>query len=86
MAEVMDIQNHILKFTNPIAGKTWNNANQSDRRGEGSKSGNVCVCRYDRSARFQSITYGQGATAALPVWATFMKLCYADENFVERRA
>jgi penicillin-binding protein 1A len=29
---------------------------------------------------FQSITYGQGATAALPVWAYFMKLCYADEN------
>jgi penicillin-binding protein 1A len=28
---------------------------------------------------FQSITYGQ-ATAALPVWAYFMKLCYADEN------
>jgi penicillin-binding protein 1A len=22
----------------------------------------------DRSARFKSITYGQGATAALPVW------------------
>jgi penicillin-binding protein 1A len=32
----------------------------------------------DRSARFQSITYGQAA--ALPVWAYFMKLCYADEN------
>ena len=34
----------------------------------------------DRSARFKSLTYGQGATAALPVWAYFMKLCYADEN------
>ncbi|MNY65755.1 hypothetical protein D3C86_2030760 [compost metagenome] len=32
----------------------------------------------DRSARFKSLTYGQGATAALPVWAYFMKKCYAD--------
>jgi len=32
----------------------------------------------DRSARFKSLTYGQGATAALPVWAYFMELCYAD--------
>jgi penicillin-binding protein 1A len=38
----------------------------------------VWVGNEDRSARFQSITYG--ATAALPVWAYFMKLCYADEN------
>jgi penicillin-binding protein 1A len=38
----------------------------------------VWVGNEDRSARFQSITYGQ-ATAALPVWAYFMKLC-ADEN------
>ena len=34
----------------------------------------------DRSARFKSLTYGQGATAALPVWAYFMKLCYADKE------
>jgi penicillin-binding protein 1A len=40
----------------------------------------VFVGNEDRSARFKSITYGQGATAALPVWAYFMKLCYADEN------
>ena len=38
----------------------------------------VCVGCEDRSARFKSITYGQGATAALPVWGYFMKLCYAD--------
>jgi penicillin-binding protein 1A len=38
----------------------------------------VWVGNEDRSARFKSITYG--ATAALPVWAYFMKLCYADEN------
>jgi penicillin-binding protein 1A len=38
----------------------------------------VWVGNEDRSARFQSIN-GR-ATAALPVWAYFMKLCYADEN------
>jgi penicillin-binding protein 1A len=39
----------------------------------------VWVGNEDRSA-LSKITYGQGATAALPVWAYFMKLCYADEN------
>jgi penicillin-binding protein 1A len=39
----------------------------------------VWVGNEDRSARFQSITYGQGLQL-LPVWAYFMKLCYADEN------
>ena len=34
----------------------------------------------DRSARFKSITYGQGATAALPIWGYFMKKCYADDK------
>jgi penicillin-binding protein 1A len=47
---------------------------------DGSKSTTGVWFVKDRSARFKSITYGQGATAALPVWAYFMKLCYADEN------
>lgn len=34
----------------------------------------------DRSARFRSLTYGQGATSALPVWGYFMKKCYEDET------
>jgi membrane carboxypeptidase/penicillin-binding protein len=34
----------------------------------------------DRSARFKGITYGQGATAALPIWGIFMKKCYGDNN------
>ena len=33
----------------------------------------------DRSVHFPSITYGQGATMALPIWAVFMKKCYEDE-------
>lgn len=70
-------------FTNPIAGKTGTTQNQSDGWFMGMVPNlvtGVWVGCEDRSARFKSITYGQGATAALPVWAYFMKLCYADSN------
>ena len=70
-------------FTNPIAGKTGTTQNQSDGWFMGMVPNlvtGVWVGCEDRSARFKSLTYGQGATAALPVWAYFMKLCYADEN------
>jgi penicillin-binding protein 1A len=70
-------------FTNPIAGKTGTTQNQSDGWFMGMVPNlvtGVWVGCEDRSARFKSITYGQGATAALPVWAYFMKLCYGDEN------
>jgi penicillin-binding protein 1A len=69
------------KFTNPIAGKTGTTQNQSDGWFMGMVPNlvtGVWVGCEDRSARFKSITYGQGAVAALPVWAYFMKLCYAD--------
>ncbi|MCD0464484.1 penicillin-binding protein 1A [Flavobacterium sp. ENC] len=68
-------------FTNPIAGKTGTTQNQSDGWFMGMVPNlvtGVWVGCEDRSARFKSLTYGQGATAALPVWAYFMKLCYAD--------
>ena len=32
----------------------------------------------DERIHFTSMEYGQGARAALPVWANFMKRCYAD--------
>lgn len=70
-------------FTNPIAGKTGTTQNQSDGWFMGMVPNlvtGVWVGCEDRSARFKSITYGQGATAALPIWGYFMKLCYADEN------
>ena len=70
-------------FTNPIAGKTGTTQNQSDGWFMGMVPNlvtGVWVGCEDRSARFKSMTYGQGATAALPVWGYFMKLCYADEN------
>ncbi|WP_163409329.1 penicillin-binding protein 1A [Flavobacterium ajazii] len=68
-------------FTNPIAGKTGTTQNQSDGWFMGMVPNlvtGVWVGCEDRSARFKSLTYGQGATAALPVWAYFMKKCYAD--------
>ncbi|MCI9844462.1 penicillin-binding protein 1A [Flavobacterium pectinovorum] len=68
-------------FTNPIAGKTGTTQNQSDGWFMGMVPNlvtGVWVGCEDRSARFKSLTYGQGATAALPVWGYFMKKCYAD--------
>ena len=70
-------------FKNPIAGKTGTTQNQSDGWFMGMVPNlvtGVWVGCEDRSARFKSLTYGQGATAALPVWGYFMKLCYEDEN------
>ncbi|WP_310560188.1 transglycosylase domain-containing protein [Flavobacterium sp.] len=70
-------------FTNPIAGKTGTTQNQSDGWFMGMVPNlvtGVWVGCEDRSARFKSLTYGQGATAALPVWAYFMKKCYEDNN------
>ncbi|KAF2515426.1 penicillin-binding protein [Flavobacterium zhairuonense] len=70
-------------FKNPIAGKTGTTQNQSDGWFMGMVPNlvtGVWVGCEDRSARFKSLTYGQGATAALPVWAYFMKKCYGDES------
>jgi penicillin-binding protein 1A len=71
------------QFKNPIAGKTGTTQNQSDGWFMGMVPNlvtGVWVGCEDRSARFKSLTYGQGATAALPVWGYFMKLCYADPD------
>lgn len=70
-------------FKNPIAGKTGTTQNQSDGWFVGMVPNlvtGVWVGCEDRSARFRSLTYGQGATAALPVWGYFMKKCYEDET------
>ena len=63
-------------FTNPIAGKTGTTQNQSDGWFMGMVPNlvtGVWVGCEDRSARFKSITYGQGAVAALPIWGLMMK-------------
>ena len=70
-------------FKNPIAGKTGTSQNQSDGWFVGMVPNlvtGVWVGCEDRSARFRTITYGQGATAALPIWAILMRKCYADKE------
>ena len=70
-------------FTNPIAGKTGTSQNQSDGWFMGMVPNlvtGVWVGCEDRSARFKGLTYGQGATAALPIWGYFMKKCYEDKD------
>lgn len=70
-------------FTNPIAGKTGTTQNQSDGWFMGMVPNlvtGVWVGAEDRAAHFKSITYGQGAAMALPIWGVYMKSCYADQD------
>ena len=72
-------------FTNAIAGKTGTTQNQSDGWFIGMVPNlvtGIWVGCEDRSARFKGITYGQGATAALPIWGYMMKKCYADKDLL----
>lgn len=77
------ITGYPYEFTNPIAGKTGTTQNQSDGWFMGIVP-NLCtgvwVGAEDRSTHFPSITYGQGAAMALPIWAVYMKKCYADKS------
>jgi penicillin-binding protein 1A len=71
------------EFTNPIAGKTGTTQNQSDGWFMGMVPNlvtGVWVGAEDRAVHFASITYGQGAAMALPIWGLYMKSCYADET------
>lgn len=70
-------------FTNPIAGKTGTTQNQSDGWFMGMVPNlvtGVWVGAEDRAAHFRSITYGQGAAMALPIWGVYMKSCYEDKD------
>lgn len=70
-------------FKNPIAGKTGTSQNNSDGWFMGMVPNlvtGVWVGGEDRSIRFNSTAYGQGATMALPIWGSYMKKCYADEK------
>jgi len=40
----------------------------------------IWVGAEDRAVHFSSITYGQGAAMALPIWGLYMKSCYNDET------
>ncbi len=71
------------EFKNAIAGKTGTTQNQSDGWFMGVVPNlvtGVWVGGEDRSTHFSSITYGQGATMALPIWANYMKECYANQD------
>ena len=70
-------------FKNPIAGKTGTTQNQSDGWFMGMVPNlvtGVWVGAEDRAAHFRTITYGQGASMALPIWGVYMKSCYEDEE------
>ncbi len=71
------------EFTNPIAGKTGTTQNQSDGWFMGMVPNlvtGVWVGGEDRAVHFRTITYGQGGAMALPIWALYMKSCYADKD------
>jgi penicillin-binding protein 1A len=72
-------------FENPIAGKTGTTQNQSDGWFIGmvpNLATGVWVGGEDRATHFETIAYGQGATMALPIWASYMQACYADSTLV----
>jgi len=71
------------EFTNPIAGKTGTTQNQSDGWFMGIVPNlvtGVWVGAEDRAAHFPTITYGQGAAMALPIWGMYMRSCYENEE------
>ncbi|NAS31693.1 penicillin-binding protein [Flavobacteriaceae bacterium R38] len=77
------ITGYPYEFDNPIAGKTGTTQNQSDGWFMGMVPNlvtGVWVGGEDRAAHFKSITYGQGASMALPIWALYMKKCYNNED------
>ncbi|TXD49745.1 penicillin-binding protein 1A [Polaribacter sp. IC073] len=71
------------KLTNAIAGKTGTTQNQSDGWFMGivpNLATGVWAGGEDRATHFPGISFGQGATMALPSWALFMQKCYADKD------
>lgn len=67
----------------PVAGKTGTTQNNSDGWFMGLTPDlvtGVWVGGEDRSIRFRTITLGQGANMALPIWALYMRRVYADEK------
>lgn len=77
------ITGYPYELDNPIAGKTGTTQNHSDGWFMGMVPNlvtGVWVGAEDRAAHFKTITYGQGASMALPIWGLYMKACYADET------
>jgi penicillin-binding protein 1A len=77
------ITGYPYELKNPIAGKTGTTQNQSDGWFMGMVPNlvtGVWVGAEDRAVHFKHISYGQGASMALPIWGLYMKACYADET------
>ena len=75
------ITGYPYEFENEIAGKTGTTQNHSDGWFVAmvpNLATGVWVGGEDRSIRFGSLTKGQGATMALPIWALYMKEAYKD--------
>ena len=70
-------------LTNPIAGKTGTTQNQSDGWFMGIVPNlvtGVWVGGEERATHFRSLTYGQAASMALPIWGLYMKANYDNEE------
>jgi penicillin-binding protein 1A len=71
------------ELENPIAGKTGTTNNHSDGWFMGltpDLTTGIWVGCEDRAAHFRSLSLGQGANMALPIWALYMKKIYADST------
>jgi len=70
-------------ITCPMGGKTGTTNSNSDAWFVGFTPSLVSGCWVggdDRDIHFGSMTFGQGAAAALPIWATYMKKVFADKS------
>jgi len=77
------ITGYPYELANPIAGKTGTTQNQSDGWFMGMVPNlvtGVWVGGEDKPIHFKSITYGQGAAMALPIWGLYMKENYKNKD------
>jgi penicillin-binding protein 1A len=82
-ARRLDYQWNLLRNGNEIGAKTGTTQNYSDGWFMGVTQDLVAglwVGGDDRAIHFPSITYGQGAYMALPIWAKFMTDVYANDS------
>jgi penicillin-binding protein 1A len=76
------------KFTNQLGGKTGTTQNNTDGWYMGISPalvGGAWVGCDDQRLRFSSTSLGQGANAALPIWAIFLRYTYADRTLAVPR-
>lgn len=72
-----------LGITAPVAGKTGTTNSNSDAWFMGCVPRLVTACWVggeERDIHFNSMRYGQGAAAALPMWVFYMKSVYGDKS------